>query len=202
MFPHRSDWNGYEPASGWFFVAGDLSRAFDALAVSTPLILQTRGVDTLQALRAAGGSVRTFGAAIEMLAAQPQLLAFMPEAWGVALMADARSHTVSPESMRAILYAAWVAPRQPSGSTTRVEADSVTLPVDTILPSYGDDLFQVSYAEPTNLLSVAPYRASWLGSPTALSTGARAGRSVGRTVMDIFVIPPIGLAGRVLGRIA
>lgn len=201
MFPHRSNWNGYEPASAWFFVAGELSRSFDALSVSTPLIVQTRGVDTLQALRASGLSARTFGAVVEALAAQPQMFV-LPESWVSALHSDAASHSVSPESLRAILYAAWVAPRQPAGSTVRVEPDSVTLPVDTILPSSGDDLFAVSYAHPSNLLSLAPYRATWLGSPAAVASGTQAGRSVGRAVMDMFVIPPFGLVGRVLGRVA
>jgi len=204
MFRHRSNWLGYDPASAWFFVAGELSRPFDALSVSTPLIVQTRGVDTLATLRGAGSQARTFGGAIEELAAQPQAV-ILPEAWLAALRADAQGHSVSPESLRAILYAAWVGPRQASAPTTRIDPDSVTLPVDTVLPGYGDDPFRVSYASPQPMLSLAPYRATWLGSPPAVAAGTRAGRALGNALPSLFMaplFPTMALVGRVLGRAA
>lgn len=198
MFPHRSDWTGYAPSSGWFFVAGAPARAFDALAVHSPVILQSRGVDVLHALRTAGWTPRTFGEAIERLAREPA--AGTPEAWTTALQSDARSRTVSPESLRAILYAAWVRPRL--SETPPIDVDAVTIPVDTILPSYGTDVFAVSYADPQTGLSQIPFRATWLGVPTAIAAGTRAGRALGGTVGTLFALPPFSLVGRVLGRSA
>jgi len=199
MFPHRSNWNGYEPASAWFFVAGYWAERLDRLAVAAPLIIQTRGVDTLEALRSSPWRASTFGGVIEVLARQPP--GGLPEAWLTALRADAQSHSVSPESLRAVVFAAWLFPRGPIGQAAPVDPDSVTLPVDSILPSYGADPFQVSYAAPSALLSVVPYRATWLGSPSAIAVGTRGGRAIGQAAR-LFAIPPVGLIGRMLGRIA